>query len=63
MFFEILFLSSFTTNFGKVSKFDISNVILFQIKVFSKNIKKTTLASYFTKAIARSSFAQLKVIK
>ena len=44
-------------------QFDASNVILFQIKVFSKNIKETTLVSYFTKVTARSSFTRLRVIK
>ena len=35
---------------------------LFQIKVSGKNIK-TTLASYFTKLIARTNFTLLRVIK
>ena len=37
-------------------------MILFQIKVFVRNIKKTTLARYFINLTARSSFRQLTVI-
>ena len=46
-FFEILFVSSFTTSSAGFGKFDIQNVILFQIKVFGRNIKETTLAKFF----------------
>ena len=53
---EILFLSSFTTSSGKFNKLSASNAILFQIKVFVKNTKKTTLARYFTKVIVHHSF-------
>ena len=38
------------------------NVILFQIKVFGRNIKETTLARYFIKGTVRLSFTQLNVI-
>ena len=51
-------LKSFTTSSGKFSKFGASNAILFQIKVFGKNIKETTLANYFTKVTARPSFTR-----
>ena len=47
IFLEILFVSSFTTSSARFSKFDIRNVILFQIKFFGRNIKETTLARYF----------------
>ena len=63
MFWEILFLSSFTISSGKFSKFDASNAILFQVKVFGKIIKETTLASNYTKVISRPSFTRLGVIK
>ena len=62
MFLEIFFFSSFITNSGKFSKFDSNSAILFQIKVFSKNIKETTLASYFTKVTVCPSFTRLKLI-
>ena len=55
----ILYLNSFTTSFGKVSKLDANNPILFQIQVFSQNIKETTLTSYFKKVPARLSFTPL----
>ena len=35
------------TSSGKFNKFDGSNTILFRVKVFVKNIKEATLASYF----------------
>ena len=47
----------------KFSRFDASNAILFQTNVFCKNIKKTTLASYFTNVTVRPSFTRLGVIK
>ena len=40
--FEIIFVSSFTTSSAGFSKFDSQSVILFQIKVFGRNIKETT---------------------
>ena len=43
----IFFVSSFTTSSASFGKFDIQNVILFQIKVFGRNIKETTLAKFF----------------
>ena len=42
MIFEIIFVSSFTTSSAGFSKFDSQSVILFQIKVFGRNIKETT---------------------
>ena len=41
---------------------DAGNVILFQIKVSGRNIKKTTLARYFIKVIAHPSFTRLRII-
>ena len=61
--FFILFVSSFTTNSTRFSNFDIRNMILFQMKVFGRNIKETTLARYFIKVTARPSFKQLRVIR
>ena len=37
-------------------------MILFQIKVFTRNIKETTLARYFIKVITRPSFTELRAI-
>ena len=51
-FLEILFVRLFTTSSARFSEFDSQNVILFQIKVFGRNIKKTTLARYFIKVMA-----------
>ena len=52
MFLEILFISSFS----KFSKFNVGNGILFQIKVFGSNVKKTLLARYFIKVTAHPSY-------
>ena len=56
-------LSSFTTSSARYSEFDARNVILFQFKVFDRNIKETMLARYFIKVTARPSFMRLRVIK
>ena len=39
IFLEILFVVSFTTSSARFSKFDRQNVILFEIKVFGRNIR------------------------
>ena len=59
---ELLFISSFFTSSVKFSEFDAGNVILFQIKVFSRNIKETMLW-YFIKVNARPSFTPLRIIR
>ena len=46
-----------------IQQFDAGNVILFQIKVFGRNIKETKLARYLKKVTARPSFTQLRVIR
>ena len=48
----------FPTNSAKITKFDAGNLILLQIKVFTRNIKETTL-----KVTAFPSFTQLRVIR
>ena len=48
---------------AKFNKCDAGNVILFQIKLFARNIKETMLARYFIKVTARPSFTQLRVIR
>ena len=63
MFLEILFISSFSTNFAKFSKFDAGNVILFPIKVFGRNILQTTPARYYIKVTVRPSLMRLRVIR
>ena len=50
-----LFINSFFTSPAKFSELDAGNVILFQIKVFCRNIKETTLARHFIKVTARPS--------
>ena len=62
-FLDILFVSSFTTNSTRFSNFDIGNMVLFQIKVFGRNIKETALARYFIKVTAHPSFKRLRVIR
>ena len=62
-FLEILYISSFFTSSAKFSKFDAGNVILFQIKVFGRNIKETTPERYLTKLTARPTFTRLRVIR
>ena len=37
--------------------------MLFQIKVFAKNMKEATLARYFIKVTARASFRQSRIIR
>ena len=49
-------MNSFSTSSAKFSEFDAGNVILFQIKVFGRNIKETTLAKYFLKLTVWPSF-------
>ena len=56
-------MSSFTLGYARLCKYYTRNVILFQIKVNTINIKKTTLARYFTKVTARPSFTRLRVIR
>ena len=63
MFFGILFISSFFISSANFSKFDAGNVILFQIKVFGRNIKETTLARYLIKVTEYRSFTRLKFIR
>ena len=62
-FLQILLIGSFTTSSARFSEFDAGNVKLFQIKVFARNIKETTLARYFIKVTARPSFTLLRVIR
>ena len=42
----ILIVSSFTTNSERFSEFDGQNMILFQIKIFGRNIEEIKLARY-----------------
>ena len=57
-----IFKFSFSASLTKLTKFDAGNVFLFQIKVFARNTKETTLARYFIKVTARPCFTQLRVI-
>ena len=59
MFLEILLANPVTTSSVSFSEFDSRNTILFQIKVFGRNIKETTLARYFIKVTGRPSFTRL----
>ena len=43
----MFFIGSFSTNSATVSEFDFEKVVLFHIKVFGRNIIKTTLARHF----------------
>ena len=62
IFFEILFINSLTTGSARSIRFGAGNMILFQIKVFGRNIK-TTLARNFMKVPARHSFTLLRVTR
>ena len=62
-FFEILFISSFFTSSARFSKFDVGNVILFQIKAFGRNFKETALATSFIKVTAHPSFTRFRVVR
>ena len=63
MFLQILFRGSFSDSSAEFSKCDAGNVILYQIKVFARNIKETMPARYFIKVTARPSFMQFRVIR
>ena len=56
-------MSSFITSCARLSKFYAMNVILFQIKVNTRNIKETKLARCFIKVTASPNFTRLRVIK
>ena len=58
IFLEILLITPFNTSSAKFSVFDVQNVILFQIKVFGRNIKETVLVRYFIKVTARLSLTR-----
>ena len=57
-FFEIVFISSLTTNSERFREFDARNTILLQIKVSGGKIKETTQARYLIKVIPRPSFTR-----
>ena len=59
----MLFISSFLATSAKFNKFDAGNVVLFQVKVFGRNIKETYLARYFRKVTAHPSLMRLRVIR
>ena len=59
--FEILVISSLTTNSAKFNEFNAGNVI--QIKVSDESIKRTTLERCFMKVTARPSFTRLIAIR
>ena len=61
--FADTFLILFSSDPKEFRKFDASNATLFQIKVFGKNVKDTTLGSYFAKVTTHHSFARLILIK
>ena len=48
-----MLIDSFTTSCAKFSEFYAANVILLQIKVNARNVKKITLARYFIKVTVR----------
>ena len=59
-FVDTVHLTLFSTSCARFSKFYARNVILFQIKVNTRNIKETTLARDFIKVTARPSFCTIK---
>ena len=54
-FLWTLFIGSFTISSARFNEFDVGNMILFEIKVFGRNIKETKLRRYFIKVTARPS--------
>ena len=56
-------MSSFSTSPAGFSKFNSGNVILFQIKVYARNVKEITPPKYFIKVTERPSFTRLGVTK
>ena len=63
IFLKILLISPFSTSPTKSSEFDVVNMMLFQVKVFDRKIKETTLAKYFIKVTVRPSFTRLRTIR
>ena len=63
MSLESLFVISFITSSGRFRKLDSRNVILFQIKIFDRNVKETPLVGCFIKVTTRLSFTQSRVIR
>ena len=61
-FLEIPFVNLFATSSARFIEFATRNLVLFQIKVFGRNVKETTLARYFIKVNACPSFTRLRVI-
>ena len=59
----MLFRGSFSTSSAEFNKSNAEDIILFQVKVFNRNIKETTLARYFIKVTVRPSFVQVRVIR
>ena len=55
--------NSFTISSARFSKFDSGNMVVFQMKVFGRNTKETTLAGYFIKVTTHPSFTRLRVIR
>ena len=56
-------MGSFTTSCARFNEFYDGNVILFQNKVFVRNITETTLARYFIKVTALPCFMRVGVIR
>ena len=53
-------MSSFTITFARISKTDAKNMISFQIRVFGRDVKETTLTRYFIEVAAHPSFCAIK---
>ena len=57
-----MLIDSFTTSCAIFSEFYAANVILLQIKVNARNIKKITLARYFIKVLIQGGSLSFRVI-
>ena len=61
--FKMLFVSWFTTSSARFSEFDSWKVIIFQVIVFGRNTKDTTLVKHFSKVNVRPCVTRLRVTK
>ena len=61
-FCRLLIINSFSPVLQNLANLMPETRVLFQIEVFGRNIKDTTLARYFIKVTARPSFTRLTVI-
>ena len=63
MFLCTFFIGSLIASSARFREFDVRNMILFQFKIFGRNIIEIALARYFIKVTARPCFTRLRIIR